>query len=180
MNIDTQTIIKAQQGDKKALKDVVEAYYRIVLIYFKYLCKNTAQAEDLTHDTVLKMIENIDKVKVISERKFKAWVMIMGRNIFYDRLRKEKPQSSLSENIAQDMTDPQLIIVKNENVKRLQNAIDKLSEEDKQLIILQYYAQLSQKEIGAVMNLSAKKVKWKIHYARQKLKEYMRSNTDEI
>jgi RNA polymerase sigma-70 factor (ECF subfamily) len=127
--------------------------YRLSWAYLK----NNEDVEDVFHNTIIKVVENINSLK--NEQAFEGWfISIMlneCRKVLRDR-KKAEPTESAELTEAADILKDQA-----ENMD-LYDGLKKIDEEYKELIILKYYSGYSQKEIAEALNMPLGTVKTKI------------------
>ena len=106
--------------------------------------------------------------------KYTAWLYAVARNLFYNHQKKAK-QEVLSEDMpdagpTKDILDQ---ILQEEKLKNLYDGIRKLENRKQEVLQLQYFAHLSQKEIAAVLHLTPEHVRILAYRARKELKALM-------
>lgn len=80
---------KSQNGDRKAFEDLIRMFYPYVSGFLLKNTNNSDLAEDLTQETFLKMVQNIEKYDLKSKAGFGTWLITIAKNC-YHRLFKEK------------------------------------------------------------------------------------------
>lgn len=146
---------------------VYNAYYKLLLhVAFDYLHSKN-DAEDVIQEVFMKLYES--RKQFNDDEHLKYWLIKVTNNKCIDYLRHIKNKEML---ISNDHID----ILNNQGNKedslqrRVQEAIDKLNINDKTIIVLYYYNDLSLKEISKVLSISEANVKKRISRARIKLK----------
>ena len=146
---------------------IYNAYYKLLLhVAFDYLHSKN-DAEDVIQDVFMKLYES--RKQFNDDEHLKYWLIKVTNNKCIDHLRHIKNKEML---ISNDNID----ILNNQDNKedslqrRVQEAIDKLNINDKTIIVLYYYNDLSLKEISKVLSISEANVKKRISRARIKLK----------
>lgn len=160
----------AQRGNRDALCELVTLYDRPLYGYFIGLCRNKADSEDLTQETLLKMVTHIEKYRALTSAKFSTWLFRIAHNVFIDSLRRKKPTELLEETIL-STDDVEGEFLTRLNAQFLRKAIEKLPADMREMVILRYFAHHSYKEIAQVLDIQEKRVKWKLHDALEKLKQ---------
>lgn len=161
-------IKKCQQGDKEAFQLLISWYHPFV---FKFLLKNTDNeqtAEDLTQETFIKLIRNIEKYDIKGKAKFSTYVITIAKNAYIDYLRKEKrfmQNIPLSEtlNLEDVSIHVEDIVIDKLYRQGIFENMEDLPEEQRIAIKLKYIEGLTLKEIGDLLNLEPKTVKSRIH-----------------
>jgi RNA polymerase sigma-70 factor (ECF subfamily) len=156
--IDASMIVKSiKRGNIEILLQWIDInkqkLYRLSWAYLK----NNEDVEDVFHNTIIKVAENIDKLK--NENSFEGWfISIMlneCRKVLRDR-KKAEPIESIEVSDAADRYQDQA------EKLDLYDGLKKVDEEYKELIILKYYSGYSQKEIADALNMPIGTVKTKI------------------
>lgn len=141
---------------------------------------NRQMAEDATQEAFLKAIVNIDKLRDLE--KFRSWVSVIASNCAIDLLRKNK-KLQFSDNTEtypdESHNSPQDIWEKEETNQELQEAISRLNAEDRSLIVLRYFNELSIKEIASLNDTRPGTIKSRLFRAREKLKILMQPGDKE-
>jgi RNA polymerase sigma factor (sigma-70 family) len=149
-------------------------YNNCVTLYadnvFRFIIKNLKHEEnarDIIQSAFEKLWENHHKVEY---EKAKSYLFKIAYHQMIDFIRKNKRiiQSDLNS------TDIQIIYPTNNDVKKiLMEALERLNEEQKCLIMLKDYEGYSYQEIGEIMNMSETKIKVYLHRARLILRDYL-------
>ena len=120
-------------------------------IYFKV--KNYQEAEDLTQTVFLKAWKNIDKYKE-KGYQFSSWLYVIARNTITDYWKKNKTLN-IEEEILNSIPDNENVLEKIENAEdfnKIIKFIDKLTDDQQDLIILKFIEGLSNQEISKIIN----------------------------
>lgn len=145
-----------------AIDDYSDGLYRFAL----KLCKDSFTAQDFVQDAYEKVWL---KKNEIDPTKVKAYLFRTVHNNFIDFTRKNKPES-IEETTQISSHSSQI----NHDVKEvLDQAFDKLSEQQKSLVLLRDYEGYDYREIGEILNLSESQVKVYIYRARKALQSYI-------
>ncbi len=154
---------------------IYSEYHDKVLGYIKGKINNREDAEDLCADVFLKVQK---KLMDYDEEKagVSTWIYTIARNSVIDFYRgshaTEELPDELSEELASDdETDAPLL--KRETLHELAEALEKLSDEEKDVIILHYYQGLSLTEIQQRMGLSYGQVKLRHNSALKEMKKFL-------
>ncbi len=172
---DLKLIGLCKKGEKEAFEKLITKYY---LPLHKFFYKNSCDkklCEDLTHETVIKLIENIDKFSPLRGAKFSTWLYRIAYNTYVDYLRKNgRAKHTSLENVEMTLDskyDLQDKIIKKEEKEYLYCKLDKLSGNMKMLITLRYLNGFSYSEISRITGISKTKVKSRLHYSMKKLRK---------
>ena len=174
--------------DKQLLEKLYDAYYQEIYLYVYALCKNHEWAADLTQETFLKAFISLKD----SHTNMRAWLYITSRNLCLNTLKKNSRlinQSDISNDTqintsptnyadiactGSDTEDPTLeSVLRNEEQRILYRAVLRLSHEKRDIVLLQYFAGLRQKEISALMHITPENVRVTAHRAKKDLKKIL-------
>ncbi|WP_053368056.1 RNA polymerase sigma factor [Bacillus sp. FJAT-27245] len=154
-----------------------EEYYKDVYKFALYFTNNKQEAEDITQDTFIKVMNNIHQLKDFSKRK--TWVLSIARNTAVDLMRKQKMISFLPKifNEAKSSEDKPLdsVLINKEIWIELQLALMKLKPHYRSVVILRVLKELSVKETAQVLGCNELKVRVDLHRALMQLKRSLHS-----
>lgn len=153
--------------------DIIEElflkYYNDTLLYTLSLTKNYPLAEEIVSDAFYTALKTADG----EVSNFKAWLLKVCRNLYLNRLRKDKRLEELDENMA-DMSESALeSIIRKEEYRALYHAISLLNSSYKEVITLFYFEDLSVKDIALVTGKSEAVVKVSLFRGREALKKIL-------
>lgn len=158
---------------------LVEKYKHMVFTLTIRIVKNREEAEEVSQDVFVKAYKNLKIFK--GESKFSTWLYKIAYYASLDVLKRNKRQISV-ENIdavkERDFrnTDDSLNFLHDiERKKIINEALLKLSEDERVIITLYYYEELPIKEISKVIDLSEDNIKIKLFRSRKKLAELLKN-----
>lgn len=170
-------IKKSQKGDKKAFEELIRCYYPYVSGFLLKITANETLTEDLTQDTFLKMVRNIEKFKPDSKASFGTWIITIAKNCFLDYMRHEKIHTEDIEDFEiPDKNDVASTVEKKLQYEEVLTAVDRLPKEQGLLIRLKYEESLTLAEISEKLNIPQKTVKSRIHEGTVKLRKWLSPN----
>lgn len=178
-NVLVQAILN---GDPTAYRGLVERYQgRIYNIVFG-MVRNQEDAEDLAQDAFVKAFRKIDTFRL--ESKFYTWLCRISVNTALDHLRKKsrRPTSEFDESIGTQDAEGNFIEAHNkenpeantynEQVRtRIISEVEKLPDDQKQVVILREVDGLSYREISEIIGVPEGTVMSRLFYARKRLRE---------
>jgi len=158
---------------------LVEKYKHMVFTLTIRIVKNREEAEEVSQDVFVKAYKNLNNFK--GESKFSTWIYKIAYYASLDLLKRNKRQIS-SENIdvikERDLgnTDDSIKHLYDKERKQIINdALLKLSEDERVIITLYYFEELPIKEISKVVDLSEDNIKIKLFRSRKKLAELLKN-----
>lgn len=166
--------------EKKLLEIVYQKYHREIYLYLYSFCRNHHLTEDLLQETFLKAILSLPN----THSNIRAWLYMVARNLYLNyRKKNEKNQlledvDSLSDTACEnDVFDG---IFKDEKRRLLYSLIQELEDRTKEVIIMQYFGEMSQKEIAAVLRVTPENVRVLSYRGKKRLKERLEESGYEV
>lgn len=151
---DAQALIRAaQQGDERAFAALYEQYYTPLFRYVLARTGDAEAAEDITQSTFMKLFQRLEKV---GEPVHLGYFYAAARNGVVDYYRKKGNQPvEASEEMLDAMPDPQVDVeaeVSNKiSFEVLHNAINRLPEEQREVVLLRYIEGLNGRETAEAL-----------------------------
>ena len=181
---DKELITLYLDGDEDAISSLVERYKEKLYTSIYLLVKDKFLAEDFFQDTFCKVIDTLQSGKYKEEGKFLPWAMRIAHNLCIDHFRKVKRKPAIqtrdnwdifeSINLSEPGADDR--IIRNQNHSDLRKMIDLLPEEQREVIVMRHYADLSFKEISSLTGCSINTSLGRMRYGLLNLRKMM-SNT---
>ncbi len=183
-SVDASLIRRGAAGDQAALTELYEWTYGSVLGSVRTLIRDEDTALDIVQDSYLKAFAGLDQLKDPS--RFEAWIRQIARNRALDVLR-QKRLISFSElevggdpplsDIADDRPEhlPEVVIEQKETARLINEILDALPADQRAVISLFYYDQLSIREIAEELKVSENTVKSRLNYGRKKVETQVRA-----
>ena len=168
-------------GDEKAFEVLVNRHKNRVFTSIMLIVKDTDVAEDLLQDSFIKAIHTMKGGRYNEEGKFSSWISRIAHNLAIDYFRKEKrnPTSQLEDNIkafnslsyAEDSAET--LQIREETFARLKDMIELLPENQKEVLIMRHYADMSFQEIAEATGVSINTALGRMRYALINLRKKM-------
>lgn len=157
--------------DSTLLKRLYEMYHKELYLYIYSLCSNREVAEDLLQETFLKAILSLPD----SHTNMRAWLYMVAKNFYFNFAKKEKGKVNLDEIKETPSSEPPMIehIIANERRRLCFEALQSLKGVKKEVLILQYFGGLSQKEIAAVLHLTPENVRVLSYRGKKELRKFL-------
>lgn len=141
--------------------------------YLVYMTKNTILAEDLSQEVFLRMFLHLDKFR--EEASVRTWALRIARNVFLSYARRKQPllleEQEYEPTQDVDSNVPEEEMLKKEQAARVRKCLMCLAEQERTVLLLRDFEELSYEEIGRIMGLTVEVVKSRIYRARQKFRK---------
>jgi RNA polymerase sigma-70 factor (ECF subfamily) len=166
----------ARAGSDAALSELYTLYFPRVYRYILARTGNSYDAEDLTEEVFMKVLEAIERFEW-REAPFSAWLFRIAHNAVISQRRKDGARgrsAPLTEGLALDSQGPDELVENRLALRDIMDAAQKLPEAQRQVIALRFGAGLSVAETARAMNKGEGNVKVIQHKAIAKLREMVR------
>lgn len=153
---ETKLVFRAIEGDGDAFGILYGHYQDAIYRYIFVRVGNTAEAEDLTEDVFVRAWEALPNYHP-TQHPFKSWLYRIAHNLIVDHYRKRKPVNLVDEELQSSpvMTSlPEEIVEVGQEAHILAMAIQQLTEEEQQVIVLRFVDGLSHQEVAEVIGKS--------------------------
>ena len=190
ISIDDAVLVrKCQQGDSAATEKLILKYQSRIFNAILRICANREDAAELTQDTFVKVIENIDKFE--GRSSFYTWAFRIGVNLTLnhcqrtgkmglksldaeDSERDSGTRRTLKEFLTDDsLPDPAVIAENKELCKEIEKALTKLDDAQRAVIVLRDIEGMNYAQIAKVLDIKLGTVRSRLSRARTNLREIM-------
>lgn len=167
---DKELIRKAQEGNKDALNQIVEKYYDDIFRFCLYLTGNETDSYDIAQTTFLKFIKYVHSY---TYKNLKGYLLIIARNACRDFWSHRDKNMVSYEKEKFDIADTDKKMEEVENHIYLQELLQRLPEEQREVIILHLYEDMKFKDIASMIgsNVSTVKSRYQLGIMRMKNSE---------
>lgn len=183
MNHSEKIIRDAQAGDKRAFNKLVSLWYkRIYNFAYKYF-NDHDMATEASQRTFISLYKSLSKLE--DAEKFKSWLYKIVLNYCRDEDRRAKNRSRLmvvndegnTEELAnvEDLNNaaPDQLYMQNQVSEMVLNSLEKLNEEQKEVVIMKEYEGLKFREIAEIIGVSENTVKSRLYYGFSNLRKVL-------
>lgn len=159
---DQQLVRLFIDGETNALSVLIEKYKDKIFTSIYLLVKDKYLAEDIFQDAFIRIIDTLKSGKYTDEGKFLPWAMRIAHNLCVDHFRKVKRSPAIKTSDDKDIFEvlnfseasAEEKIMTGQSHDKIRKMIDLLPEDQREIIILRHYADLSFKEIANLTNCS--------------------------
>lgn len=180
-----QDLVQAYiKGDHSAIEVLINRHRSKVYTYILLTIKNQPLAEDIFQETFIKVIQSLRAGKYRDNGRFLSWVIRIAHNLIIDYFRKEKQMNSVSNDDTEvdlfnskKLSDDNIeeIIVNNQIKSEIRSLINELPDDQREVVLLRHYGELSFKEIadqtGVSINTALGRMRYALINLRKMIKE---------
>lgn len=160
--------------EKDILEQLYHTYHRRLTLYALSLCRDPYLAEDLVQEAFLRAYLSLPE----ETPSFFWWMVRVLRNLLIDQKRRERfvswEEAEMPTEGAEDA------VLRQESVRSLYRGITALGEDDREILALYYFAQVSLRQIAQLLGLTEGAAKVRLYRARRRLKKRMEEDGYEI
>jgi len=188
LDADTQLVERCLAGEEPAWEDLVKNHTRRVYSICYRFTSNDYEAQDLTQEVFLRIFRSLRSFRA-GEGSFGVWLTRLTRNLLIDHYRRTKSERS-TESIEEQL--PMLeektamsartdgMLAGREASELLQHALQKLSPELRETVILRDLEELEYKEIADILSVPEGTVKSRLNRGRAELGRLLRRHKDAV
>ena len=178
---DQELISLYQEGNSEAISTLVTRYKDKIYTSIYLLVKDKYLAEDIFQDTFIKVIDMLNSGRYNEEGKFSPWVMRIAHNLCIDHFRKVKRTPSIKTSDDRDIFEVLNFseagvdekIMQGQSNERVRKMLDMLPEDQKEVIIMRHFADLSFREIAKLTDCSINTALGRMRYGLINLRKMM-------
>ena len=178
---DQQLITMYVEGNDKAFEVLLNRHRQRIYTSIYLFVKDRELAEDLFQEVFIKIIDTLRKGAYNHEGKFVQWAMRISYNLCVDTFRRNKRRTKISATEDFDILDilahsdenKEQRMIKSQTHQRVRKLVDMLPEEQREVVILRHYADMSFKEIAALTNVSINTALGRMRYALINIRKMM-------
>jgi len=168
-------------GNQQAMESLVLRHKDKLYTSIYFLVKDKYLAEDIFQDVFIKIIDTVRAGRYTEEGKFLPWAMRIAHNCCVDHFRRVKRSPVIRTAENQDVFETLSFTVENAETRimrrqtqdRIQTLLQQLPEDQREVIILRHYADMSFKEIAAITNCSINTALGRMRYGLINLRKMM-------
>ncbi len=168
-------------GNDVCLKMLIERHQDKIFGTIMFIVKDRYIAEDIFQETFIKVIKTIKKGKYNEQGKFSPWVVQIARNLAIDHFRKSKKKPVIIGESGDDIfkilnmneDNHETSLIKEERNSMVRKLIHMLPQEQKEVLVLRQYGELSFKEIAEMTGVSINTALGRMRYALKNIRKMM-------
>ncbi len=184
---DSELVTLFNKGNNEAFEEIVIRYQAHIYTYILSITKDPEASNDIIQDIFIRVFKNLSKYN--DENKLKNWLFTLARNMTMDYYRKnnkrllplevqDEDEMSILDTLAENDPQPIEIAITKDRVSAINNALNALSSEERELIYLK--DTMTFKEIAEMQNKPIGTLLSKFNRALSKLKKILAEREPEV
>jgi len=192
-NLDDNRLVSLYiKGNEEALAILIKRHKQKVYSCIYLLVRDRTLTEDFFQDTFVKVIQSLKGGNYYEDGKFGAWLQRIAKNLVIDYFRKNKKMKTIPNVVNEDGEEVDIFSIlrieddsrsaeeKMHIKKTMRSLIDELPYEQKEVVIMRAYYDMSFKEISDMTNVSINTALGRMRYSLINLKKMMEDKQIEI
>jgi len=182
---DYELVMEFVNGRQSAIEVLIRRHQKRVYSYILLLVKKQDVAEDIFQETFIKVIKSLKEGRYVDTNRFSSWVMRIAHNLIIDHFRREKQAKMISKDAYEvdilnhpkysDKTVEEEIVFE-QILTDVRALVDQLPADQREVVLLRHYADLSFKEIAEQTNVSINTALGRMRYAIINMRKIMEEN----
>jgi RNA polymerase sigma factor (sigma-70 family) len=170
---DQELIVRYTEGDERAFEELLSRHKAKIYTSIYLFVKDQNLADDIFQEVFIKIIDTLRKGKYNHEGKFSQWAMRIAYNMCVDYFRRDKrrPMFQASDDFdifnvlpfSEESAEEKMM--KSQTHEKIRNLVDQLPNEQREVVILRHYADMSFKEISQLTRVSINTSLGRMRYA---------------
>ncbi|MEY3576507.1 MAG: hypothetical protein RL394_89, partial [Bacteroidota bacterium] len=168
-------------GDSNALEELIKKHKDRIFTSIVILVKDRSLAEDIFQEVFIKIIDTLRSGSYTDEGKFLPWALRIAHNLCVDHFRKVKrtpivhsnDEHDIFENLNLSEEGAEGLIMRSQSHERVRQMLDMLPQDQREVIVLRHFANLSFKEIADKTNCSINTALGRMRYGLINLRKLM-------
>lgn len=178
---DQELINRYVDGDEQAFETLLSRYKAKIYTSIYLFVKDRALAEDIFQEVFIKIIDTLRRGKYNHEGKFVQWAMRISYNMCVDYHRRNKRRAHINPSEDFDIFDvlrvgndgADTLMMRSETHNHIRRLVDSLPPEQREVVILRHYADMSFKEIASLTRVSINTALGRMRYALINIRKMM-------
>ena len=170
---DRELVRSYLSGNERAFEELLNRHKNKIYTSIYLFVKEKSLAEDIFQDTFIKIIDTLRKGKYNEEGKFVQWAMRIAYNMCVDHFRRNKRKPTVAPTDEFDIfsvlsvseENAETRIIRSQTHDKVRRLVDQLPPEQREVVILRHYAEMSFKEIAALTRVSINTALGRMRYA---------------
>ena len=171
--VDQELIDLYLNGNEKAFEILLRRHKARIYTSIYIFCKDSQLAEDIFQEVFIKIINTLRSGRYNHEGKFLQWALRIAHNLCVDYFRRDKRRPTVGQTDEYDIFNviglsdesPEQSIMRSQVHERIRHLVDSLPNEQREVVVLRHYADMSFKEIASLTRVSINTALGRMRYA---------------
>ncbi len=176
---DLQLVKLYQNGNDQGLETLLLRHKQKIFTSIYFLARNRELSEDLFQETFIKIIASLRNDGYNEEGKFLSWATMIAHNLVIDYFRKNKRMPMVHDTeeyspfdvMPERSRNGEQEMIRSEKHARVRQLIEQIPFEQREVLIMRHYGDMSFKEISDVLDINLNTCLGRMRYAMIKLRE---------
>jgi len=168
--------MKIYSNDPEAFQSVYGQVFPIIVRVTYHITQDMEVAEDICQEAFIRFYNR--SMPFPSEDQARYWLIRVSKNLAFNYYKRRKREKSALEKYAHELKhhlrNGEENVMRSETERMVQEALEKLPEKLRSVIVLKEYGNLSYREIGRILHITENNVKVRVHRARNILETLLR------
>jgi RNA polymerase sigma factor (sigma-70 family) len=172
-------------GQEPCLEILISRHKKRIFSYVMMVVRDRTLAEDVFQDTFVKVIQTLKRGSYNDEGKFLPWVLRIAHNLIIDHFRRLKRMPivdggedfDIFEVVSMRQGNVEDRMVKKQMRKDVRTAMEKLPQEQREVLIMRHYLDMSFKEIADYTNVSINTALGRMRYALMNMRKHLQNKS---
>ncbi len=181
---DSQLVSFYMKGNHEAIEMLFQRHRDKLFGFIYSKVRNQELTEDLFQDTLFKIVKTLKSGKYIEEGKFLPWAIRISHNLIIDFYRKnnkfkkvyDSDEFSMFDILPDTSLDAEDQMIRRQRIKKVQLIIEQLPEEQKEVLKMRIYEELSFQEIAEKTHVSINTALGRMRYAIINMRKIIEKN----
>ncbi len=178
---DQQLIGQYLEGNERSFEELLKRHKSKIYTSIYLFVKDQSLAEDIFQEVFIKIIDTLRKGKYNHEGKFVQWALRISYNMCVDYFRRSKRRPKVSPTETFDIFDVLQVsddnaeqkIIRSQTHEKVRRLVDMLPPEQREVVILRHYADMSFKEIAQLTRVSINTALGRMRYALINIRKFV-------
>ncbi|MFR9650434.1 MAG: sigma-70 family RNA polymerase sigma factor [Rikenellaceae bacterium] len=182
---DAELLAKYREGQREAISQLLERHTPRIRRYIHLMVRDADKAEDILQDVLIRVVRMVDEGRYRDNGRFLSWMMRIAHNMTIDTFRSSRHKMETNESNAgydilsfqresQPAVDDEM--VREEVADQVRGLIDLLPEEQREVVKLRYFSNLSFAEIAEQTDVSINTALGRMRYALINMRKMVKDN----
>jgi RNA polymerase sigma-70 factor, ECF subfamily len=167
----TVLVVRCQTGDPAAFEELIELYQRPLHYFLTKMVGNVHAADDLLQEVWFEVFRGIGRLA--DPGAFKAWLYQSARHRALRALRRRQPSALSLEDVEVAGESGDVAVFSTEDAERIHAALDQLRPDQREVLLLRYFEDMTYEEIARVTGCQLGTVRSRLHYAKHALRRVL-------